>query len=161
MTPYDEQQVYEFLKTEKDAYQEARHPLDDAYPIWVARMQFDAVSQGYTQSRFKHLNECRVALGLQSLPEPEPPSPDQWPPAPGTHPPPPANIATTDVDDVRERVQYWLWASDSNDDESYWMDAIVLDPEPGHTPGWTADSYWTDKIKAGDGVGKGYVWPSQ
>lgn len=94
-------------------------------------------------------------------PEPTPPPPDQWPPAPGTHPPKPPNIVTTDVEACRERVRWGLWNWNSNDDESYWMNAIVLNPEPGHTPGWTADDYWYDKIAAGDGVGAGYVWPAR
>ncbi len=98
-------------------------------------------------------------------PAPAPPMPlppaVSWPPAVGMHPAAPPHIATVDVEANRARVRYWLWFHDSSDDESYWMKAIVLDPEPGHTPGWTADSYWADKIAAGDGVGKGYVWPAQ
>ncbi len=93
--------------------------------------------------------------------DPPAPPPAAWPPAPGTHPPKPPNIVTTDVEACRERVRWGLWNWNSNDDESYWMNAIVLNPEPGHQPGWTEDDYWYNKIAVGDGVGKGYVWPAQ
>jgi hypothetical protein len=63
------------------------------------------------------------------------------------------------VEAVRERVRWALWNWQSSDDESYWMNQIVLAPERGHTPGWVADDYWYDKIARGDGVGRGYVWP--
>ncbi len=93
--------------------------------------------------------------------EPQTPPADVWPPTAGTHPPKPPNIVTTDVEECRRRVRWGLWHWQSNDDESYWLKAIVLAPEPGHTPGWVSDDYWYDKIAAGDGVGKGYVWPAQ
>jgi hypothetical protein len=92
-------------------------------------------------------------------PTPEPPSADTWPPPPGVYPPMPPNIQTVDVEECLERVRWHLWDANSNDDESYWMNVIVLNPEEGHTPGWTADSYWGDWIHRGEGVGKGYVWP--
>lgn len=94
---------------------------------------------------------------------PVPPTPpvDTWPPPTGTHPQKPPNIVTVDVEECRKRVRWGLWNWQSDDDESYWMKAIVLDPEPGHTPGWVIDDYWYDKIKVGDGVGKGYVWPAR
>lgn len=75
MTPYDENQVYAFISTEVAAYDEAGRTLDSAYPIWTARMQFDAVTMGYAQSRAIHLDECRVALGLQPVHPPIPPTP--------------------------------------------------------------------------------------
>lgn len=74
-------------------------------------------------------------------------------PVPTTQPP---DIATTDPQEVTARVRWWLQEADSSDSEMYWMDAILYDPEPGHTPGWTADSYWSDKIMAGEGAGLGY-----
>jgi len=88
-----------------------------------------------------------------------PPTPGTWPPTAPPWPPQPANIATTDEALVLERVQWWLWHTNSSDDQTYWMRVILLDPEPGHAPGWTADDYWSLKISAGDGVGEGYVWP--
>lgn len=94
------------------------------------------------------------------LPKPVQPTP-AWPPGPHDSPVQPPDIATTDVEQVRARVRWALWLYDSEDDESYWMDAIVLKPEPGHTPGWTVDSYWREKIGNGDGVGRGYVWPAR
>ena len=87
------------------------------------------------------------------------PSIGGWPPAPGTRPPKPPNIVTVDVEEVRARVRWGLWNWQSSDDESYWMNQIVLAPERGHTPGWVSDDYWYDKIARGDGVGRGYVWP--
>ena len=36
------------------------------------------------------------------------------------------------------------------------MDVILYHPEAGHAPGWTADSYWPNKIMAGEGAGQGY-----
>lgn len=72
----------------------------------------------------------------------------------------PADVVTIVPSEVLERVRYWLKFYNSNDDENYWMTQIILGPPPGQTPGWTADSYWSDKIGAGDGVGKGYVVPA-
>lgn len=93
---------------------------------------------------------------------PVPPPVDTWPPPPGTNPPMPPDIDTVNVEEVRKRVQWALWHYNCSDDESYWMNAIVLKPEPGHTPGWTASGYWrTDKIAVAEGVGRGYVWPAQ
>lgn len=69
MTGYSEAQVIEF--NERDVwplYQEAGRPLDPIYPVWTARMQFDAARMGYAASRRKHRAELRSALGLPALP---------------------------------------------------------------------------------------------
>jgi hypothetical protein len=61
---YDEGQVNAFLQDEVAAYQEANRALDAQYPIWCARMQYDAFAMGYAAAREKQLKECRHALGL-------------------------------------------------------------------------------------------------
>ncbi len=100
-------------------------------------------------------------------PTPVPPTPvidpitGIWPPPVGTQKVRPPDVATTDHIEVKRQLRWSLWVANSSDDESYWMNAIVLNPEPGHTPGWTADDYWYQKIAVGDGAGKGYVWPSK
>jgi hypothetical protein len=95
-------------------------------------------------------------------PPPPPPPPPFDPNKPPTWPRPmPADIDTVNVNEVRDRVRWALQDANSCDAESYWMDAIVLKPEAGHTPGWTATDYWRHKIEIGDGAGKGYVWPPQ
>jgi len=100
-------------------------------------------------------------------PTPTPPVIERVDPIDGTWPPPatrprvrPPDFATTNVTEVRRQLRWSLWVSNSSDDESYWMRVIVLNPEPGHTPGWTADTYWADRVEAGDGAGKGYRWPA-
>ena len=82
-----------------------------------------------------------------------------WPPPEGTIHVRPPDYATTNVTEVRRQLRWSLWVAESSDDESYWMRVIVLAPEEGHTPGWTDDSYWADRIKVGDGAGSGYRWP--
>jgi hypothetical protein len=82
-----------------------------------------------------------------------------WPPPEGTIHVRPPDYATTNVPEVRRQLRWALWVAESSDDESYWMRVIVLAPEEGHTPGWTGDTYWADRVKAGDGAGSGYRWP--
>ncbi len=74
MTPYDEGQVSEFIGDASDAYAEAGQPWDPSASVWVARMQFDAVSMGYPAAREKQLAELKSALG--TTPTPVPPDPD-------------------------------------------------------------------------------------
>lgn len=103
------------------------------------------------------------------LPEPVPPDPlltpdidpidGIWPPPSGTLRVRPPDFATRNVTEVRRQLRWALWVANSNDDETYWMRVIVIAPEEGHTPGWTADTYWADRIAIGDGAGKGYTWP--
>jgi hypothetical protein len=61
---YNEGEVNGFLADEIGAYAEAGRELDAQYPIWCARMQYDAFAMGYTAARSKQLAECRKALGL-------------------------------------------------------------------------------------------------
>jgi len=82
-----------------------------------------------------------------------------WPPPEGTIHVRPPDYATINTTEVRRQLRWALWVAESSDDESYWMRVIVLAPEEGHTPGWTDDSYWADRIKVGDGAGSGYRWP--
>lgn len=103
---------------------------------------------------------------LVLLDPPAPPPPPDidpidgiWPPPEGTPRVRPPDVYSIDETEVTRELRWALWAADSSDDESYWLNAILLDPEPGHTPGWTDDSYWADKIAAGDGAGEGYVFP--
>lgn len=67
MTPYDEGQVVAFQADVRVAYEKAKQPYDiqdDAHVVWVGRMQYDAVTMGYPQSRAVHLAELYVQLGL-------------------------------------------------------------------------------------------------
>lgn len=64
MTPYDEGQVLAFIDDATAAYLEAHRSPDPHALVWVARMQFDAITMGYQSSRAKHLAEVRDALGL-------------------------------------------------------------------------------------------------
>ena len=82
-----------------------------------------------------------------------------WPPPEGTPRVRPPDVASVDQTEVTRELRWALWAADSSDDESYWLNTILLKPEPGHTPGWTNDDYWFLKIDAGDGAGRGYRWP--
>lgn len=161
VTPYNEEQVYAFINDERAAYSAAHHPLDAFYPVWVARMQFDAVSMGYAPSRAKHLNECRVALGLPPVPVPTRIDPiyGVWPPPTGTPCVRPPDVATTEPTECLRQLRWALWVADSSDSESGWMGYIFDTAREGHAKGWTSDPYWADKIAVGDGAGKGYVWP--
>ena len=64
MNPYDEQQVLGFCADADAAFAQAKQPWNAAAGVWVARMQFDAVTIGYPASRAKHLTELYIALGL-------------------------------------------------------------------------------------------------
>lgn len=75
MEPYDESQAIAFQGDVRAAYAKAGAPYaitDDAHVVWVARMQYDAVTLGYPASRAKHLRELYVQLGLQPPFEPAP-----------------------------------------------------------------------------------------
>lgn len=70
-------------------------------------------------------------------------------------PVPPPNIQTADPALVLIRVSWWLTYFNQNTPANvdYWMGVIqgTLYPAEAHTPGWTADSYWPDKMRAGYG----------
>lgn len=77
MTPYDEGQVMGFIADCDAAYSQAGQAWNSQAGVWVARMQFDAVSMGYTQARSKHLAALNTALGVTPV---EPPTPTPIPP---------------------------------------------------------------------------------
>lgn len=62
--PYDESQVTLFQKDVQAAYAEAGQSIDLANVVWAARMQYDAVTAGYTSARSKQLKDLRRALSL-------------------------------------------------------------------------------------------------
>lgn len=75
MTGYDEGQVVAYQADVRAAYAEAHEPYDiadDAHVIWTARMQYDAMQQGYAVSRQIHLAELRRQLRLGDPSEPAP-----------------------------------------------------------------------------------------
>lgn len=80
-TPYDEGQVHGFIDDCAAAYQTANAAVDQYAAIWVARMQFDAVSMGYPSARSKQLASLQATLGV-APPTPEPLPPGQFIPAP-------------------------------------------------------------------------------
>ncbi len=63
--------------------------------------------------------------------------------------PAPANIRTENVDDVDVRVTWWLqyYGHLTVADHDYWMGVIFDMYHEGHQIGWTADSYWPDKMR--------------
>jgi len=92
-------------------------------------------------------------------PPPAPPV-DVWPPPPGTVIELTPDADTEDPVQCLRFIREALWTSNNSDDESYYLSAILLRPEPGHRRGWTASGYWrTEKIWQGEGRGKGYQWP--
>lgn len=106
-----------------------------------------------------------IATAIAVL-EPKPPAPGMIDPIDGVWPPPegtprvrPPDVATTDPVECRRQLRWALWVANTNDNESYWMDAIVLNPEKGHAPGWVNDPYWYGLIAQGNGAGLGYLWP--
>ena len=82
-TPYDEGQVLGFIEDAARAYADVGQSTDPGAGVWVARMQFDAVSMGYPAARSKQLAALQTALGGHPAPGPEPPEPpDHFIPAP-------------------------------------------------------------------------------
>lgn len=66
LPPYDEGWISNVVRPAVIArYQQANHPLDDLYPVWITRTQHDYYA-GMTQqdSLAKHLAELDAALGL-------------------------------------------------------------------------------------------------
>jgi len=161
MTPYDEAKVYAFLEAERAAYDRAGRLLDAFYPIWAARMQYDAVTQGYPASHAKHLTALRQALGLAPAPPPRP-APPVFDPAvrqPWPRPMPP-DIDTTNLLEVTDRVDWTLMFYDCSDDRSAWVGYVMDVAGEGHDLGWKADGYWRlEKMSKAEGNGQGYVWP--
>lgn len=67
MTPYDEGQVVAFQADVRAGYEKAKEPYDihdDSHVVWVGRMQFRAVTDGYPNARAVVLAELYVQLGL-------------------------------------------------------------------------------------------------
>jgi hypothetical protein len=64
MNPYDEREVVTFTNDAIAAYEAAGVRPDYAAAVWLARMQFDAVTIGYSASRAKHLASLKSALGI-------------------------------------------------------------------------------------------------
>lgn len=84
-----------------------------------------------------------------------------WPPPVGTPRVRPPDVATTDPTECLRQLRWALWVADSSDNESGWMGYIFDTAGEGHAKGWTSNSYWADKIAAGDGAYQGYAWPAQ
>lgn len=70
MTPYDESQVNAFESDVAAAFASVNRVLDPANVVWAARMQFDAVTMGYSAARAKQLAALRVELGITPKPSP-------------------------------------------------------------------------------------------
>lgn len=143
MTSYNEQEGLAFQQDVQRQYAQAGQALDLSNVVWSNRMTYDAVSMGYAAARTKHLHALWVALGSV---KPEPP-------APAPIPQPPPDIKTTDIEQVRLRVRYWLgvYGHLTPADEQMWMDYIFDKAGEGHDIGWTADDYWREKMRIGYG----------
>jgi hypothetical protein len=63
---YDEGWISDVVRPAVVAqYTEANHPLDDMYPVWITRTQYDYdAGLSKDDSLNKHISELRVALGL-------------------------------------------------------------------------------------------------
>jgi hypothetical protein len=63
--------------------------------------------------------------------------------------PAPPNVRTEDRDAVDARVTWWLqyYGHLTVADHDYWMGVIFDMYHEGHAVGWTADSYWPDKMR--------------
>ncbi len=81
--PYDEGQVLEFVNDIFEVYLKAGLTPDRGAGIWLGRMQFDAITEGYPAARQKHLNNLRSIIGNfqpQPIKPPVPPvDPDLTP----------------------------------------------------------------------------------
>lgn len=145
MQPYDEQQGQSFIFDCAALAMRAKAPLNVGMVIFGLRMQRD-YDEGlsYADSRVKHLHEMWEILESQGFHSTEP---TKYAPANVV----PENIQTVDIAQVSLRIKYWLTYCnvDNQADEDYWL-GIVMDTlyHEGHTPGWTADSYWPDLIKS-------------
>lgn len=65
MQPYNEDLVLQTNEKVKALYKEADEPIDEQYPVWVARTVYDYCGgMSWSASESKHLRECREALGL-------------------------------------------------------------------------------------------------
>lgn len=141
--PYNEQTEQAYSTKCVSYYQAAHAPFNIAALNWISRMSRDAVVYDYPYSTTKHLYELYTALGSPVISDP---------PAKPVYDMDvtPVNIQTADPSKVEFFVTWWLLKlyANSPDQNIYWMNAIVLNPEPGHTPGWTADTYWPDKMIA-------------
>jgi hypothetical protein len=62
MTPYDEGEVLAFTSDAVAIYQAAGVRPDQNAVVWLGRMQFDAVTIGYSAARAKHLGQLRDTL---------------------------------------------------------------------------------------------------
>ena len=75
MQPYNESLVFQTNEKVKALYVEAAHPLDEQYPIWIARTVYDyCAGMSWNASEAKHLRELREALGLPVIIPPQPPA---------------------------------------------------------------------------------------
>jgi hypothetical protein len=62
MIPYDEGEILAFTSDAVAVYLAAGVRPDQTAVIWLGRMQFDAVTMGYTAARAKHLAQLKEAL---------------------------------------------------------------------------------------------------
>lgn len=70
MTEYDEGEVLAFAFDLADAYESYGIPYPTSgITIWIARMQFDAIPEGYAAARAKHLGAARAELAARALAE--------------------------------------------------------------------------------------------
>lgn len=71
MTPYNEQEVLAFADDALAIYGLAGVALDAGSGVWIARMQFDAVTMGYAAARAAQLAGLKQALGVTQGEKPE------------------------------------------------------------------------------------------
>lgn len=73
MEGYNEQEVLAFVDDVFSAFAGAGVAPNRGSTVWIARMQFDAVTDGYAASRAKHLDELAGALGWRPARQADPP----------------------------------------------------------------------------------------
>lgn len=71
MEAYDEDQVMAFTADAMGVYALAKATADLGSAVWIARMQFDAVTHGYADARAGQLASLKQALGVTQGPTPE------------------------------------------------------------------------------------------
>lgn len=80
---YDESQVMAFVDGMIQLVTFSKQIVNKGMFVWIARMQFDAVTMGYEASRVKHISVFANALGIVDIDIPDiPPIPEPVTPEP-------------------------------------------------------------------------------
>ncbi len=140
---YNEQSELAYANQCISYYTAAHAPLNINSLVWQARMTRDSVLYDYWYSTAKHSYELYVALGSPFIHNP--PSKPQY-----DVDITPVNIRTEKPSEVQFFIKWWLLKLYNNNDANnqLWYDYVMDTAGEGHAKGWTADSYWQDKMIA-------------